>query len=246
MSLKLKSHYVLFENISIGILATWLILSMMYFAFYLTVIKFEWRFVYYYIWLIVFGLPLWFFRKQVALVLQNWQAPDWLQFFLLAYGMVLLEEIFAALVNNLSEGFNVWLYLKRIGQFWAFNVLAFTGLITATWLLFRYIQYTQWDMLFLVGLTGLYSERIILLLPYQLQTFIVFAPLTFFTYALILYPALMNRKEGKLKRTLLLPLRYALFIVTWYVFSQPSVWLLMTLRSAFPLLFPPCNFIACG
>ena len=44
-----------------------------------------------------------------------------MKFALLGYAMVLLKEVFAALVNNLAEGFTLTLYLRRIGQFGALN-----------------------------------------------------------------------------------------------------------------------------
>ncbi len=227
------------------LLAIWLILSMIYFAAYMLAVEFEWQFLYYYVWLVAFGLPLWFFRRRVKAVLQNWQAPGWVKFFLLAYGMVMLEEVLAALFTHLDEGFNLWLYLRRITQFWAFNILAFTGLIFATWLLFTRVQYTFGEMFCLTGLAGLYSERVVFSLPTQPQVFIVFAPIVLFTYGLILSPALMSGNTSR-RRALPFLLRCAAMVMAWYVFSQPPVWLLGILRVNYPFLFPPCGFIPCG
>ncbi len=228
-----------------GFLITWLVLSMVYFAIYLALVQFQWQFLYYYVWLIVFGLPLFFFREKVTTLLKGWKINQHVKFFLLGYGMVLLEEIFAALFNNLGEGFNTWLYLQRIGQFWLFNIFAFTGLIFAAWFLFNRIQYSFGEMFCLAGLTGLYAERVIFLLPAQPQVFVVFAPIMLFTYGLILSPALMS-VETQPRRTFPFLLRIALMLLAWYLFSQPPVALLMVLRNAYPFLFPPCQFIPCG
>lgn len=226
-------------------LAAWLGLSLVYFAIFLTFGEFQWQFVYYYVWLLVFGLPLWIFREPVRRWLVHWPAPGVFKFLSLAYGMVLLEEIFAALFNHLSEGFNLWLYLQRIGQFWLFNIFAFTGLIFAVWYLFNRFDYSFGEMFGLAGLTGLYSERIIFLLPAQWPVFIVFAPIMLFTYGLILSPALLSVAE-KPRRKLPFLLRLMALFVVWYLFSQLPVLLLTVLRTNYPLLFPPCQFISCG
>jgi hypothetical protein len=229
----------------IQVLIGWLILSLVYFAAYMALKEFHWQFVYYYLWLIGFGLPLYIFREQIGRLLQRWKVNRHLKFFLLGYGMVLLEEIFAALMNHLSEGFNLLLFLQRIGQFWFFNVLAFTGLIIAAWFLYTRFQYSFTEMFFLAGLTGLISERTITLLPGNWPVFIVFAPMNIFTYGLILSPALMS-VEPRPRRKVHFLFRIVLVFVLWYSLSQLPVLLLTVLRSHFPAFFPPCIFIPCN
>jgi|CXWL01.1.fsa_nt_gi hypothetical protein len=238
-----QSHVSAPGKIARIILMTWLVLSMVSITL-LQIAKFEWQFLVPY-WLIACCVPLWHFRHQITTTLQNWRAPDWLKFFLLAYGMVLFEETFSALFNHLSEGFNFWIFIQRIGQFWAFNVLAFTGLILATWLLYSRVQFTQWEMFCLIGFTGLFSERIIYLLPNELIGFLTFAPTIFIFYGFILSPALMSMKLPP-RRVLHPVLKYALMLLAWTLLSQPPGWLLASLRIAFPVLFPSCDFIPCG
>jgi hypothetical protein len=158
--------------------------------------------------------------------------------------MVLFEETFSAFFNHLSEGFNFLIFIQRIGQFWAFNILAFTGLILATWLLYSRVQFTQWEMFCLIGFTGLFSERIIYLLPKESLGFLTFAPTIFIFYGFILSPALMSMKLPQ-RRVLHPVLKYALMLLAWTLLSQPPGWLLASLRIAFPVLFPSCNFIPC-
>ncbi len=226
-------------------LIAWLVLSLIFLAYMLTA-QFEWQLIYPYIFLF-FGLGLLYFRHRVTVILQSWQIMGWLKFFLLAYGMVLFEEIFAALLNHLSEGFNFWIYLLRIAQFWAFNILAFTGLILATWFLFTRFQYSLKEMFFLIGLTGLYSERIIFLISTEFQAFIVFAPIIMFTYGFIMSPALLSVDVNlSNRRTLPALLRYVLMILMWFLFSIPPIWLLDTLRLHYAFLFPSCQFIPCN
>ncbi len=229
----------------IQVLTGWLILSLVYFAFYMALKEFHWQFVYYYIWLIGFGLPLYLFREKVTELIRGWGANRHLKFFLLGYGMVLLEEIFAALMNHLSEGFQPLLFLQRIGQFWFFNLLAFTGLIVAVWFLFTRFQYSFTEMFFLAGLTGLISERTIFLMPTNWAAFIVFAPIVTYTYGLILSPALMS-VDIPSRRKIHFLLRMILVFILWYSLAQFPVLLLSVLRGQFPTLFPPCQFIPCG
>jgi hypothetical protein len=226
-------------------LVVWLIINLVYFAVYMAFVEFQWQFIYYYVWLIVFGFPLWLYRDKASVIIKSWKVNRHLKFFLLAYAMVLLEEIFAAFLNHMSEGFNIWIFFQRVGQFWFFNILAFTGLIFAVWFLYNRFEYSFAEMFCLAGLTGLYSERIIFYIPAELQVFVVFAPIMLFTYGLILSPALISIDIPH-RRKLHFFLRLTLMLLAWYLFSQPPVFLLSILRSNYPFLFPPCQFIPCG
>jgi len=104
---------------------------------YLAAIEFIPQFLYPFLWLGLVGLPVWRWRWPLARRLQGWRLPGFLKFMLLGYMMVLLEEVFAALVNHLAEGFSWPLFLQRIGQFWAFNLLGFTGYFVGWYLLAR-------------------------------------------------------------------------------------------------------------
>src|SRR5262249_52107706 len=151
-----------------------------------------------------------------------------------------LEETFAALVNNLAEGFSPGLYLLRVGQFWASNVLAFTGLIVAWYLLPRLTRFGRREMFFLAGLFGLYAEHAINLLPQgNALAFALTAPLIIFVYGLILAPAQLSAPDGALPaRRLPWPLRYPLALLLPLLLSIPPIIALTVLRARFPGLFP--------
>jgi hypothetical protein len=169
--------------------------------------------------------------------------PGFLKFMVLGYLMVLIEEVFAALVNHLSEGFFWPLFLLRIGQFWALNLFAFTGFFVGWYLLARFIGYSRVEMFFLGGCFGLYSERVVFLLPQgQLLQFILFAPLIIFTYGLILTPAVLSLGESGKPRLIWL-LRYPLAFLAPFLCSIPPLVLLNLLRGNFPDWFPPRKFI---
>src|SRR5690242_13259980 len=124
----------------------WLIVALIFWAWYLAAVAFVPQFLYPYLWLGLVGLLVWFWRRPLAVRLRAWRFPGFLKFMVLGYAMVLIEEVFAALVNNLSEGF-VWpLFVQRIGQFWALNLYTFTGFFVGWYLLARFIGYSRIEM----------------------------------------------------------------------------------------------------
>lgn len=230
-------------NIAWRLLLGWLLLALAVLLFYSIVTRpIPWQAFYFDVWLLGFGLPLWMFRCRVTAFLRDWKWPEGIRFVLLAYGMVLLEEIFAALFNHLTEGFRLELYLIRIGQFWVLNIFAFTGLILASGVLYTRIGYTLGEMFVLVGLTGLYSEKVIYALASAPLIFAVVAPVVFFSYGLIMVPSMMSVPARDFRR-FSTPVRYALFFATWFSMSIPFIFLLLFLRSRYPAFFPPTSLI---
>jgi hypothetical protein len=226
----------------IRVSVVWLIVALIFWGWYLAVVAFVPQFLYSYLWLGLVGLPVWRWRRTLARLLQSWRFPGFLRFMALGYLMVLIEEIFAALVNHLSEGFSWPLFLQRIGQFWALNLFTFTGFFVGWYLLARFIGYSRVETFFLGGCFGLYSERVIFLLPGQPLQFILFAPLIIFTYGLILTPAMLSLNNLR-KPLLLWLLRYPLAFLIPFLCSLPPVVLLQSLRASFPDWFPPRKFV---
>jgi len=226
----------------IRVSVAWLIVALIFWAWYLAAVAFVPQFLYSFFWLGLVGLPIWRWRRPLGRLVQAWRFPGFLKFMALGYLMVLIEEIFAALVNHLSEGFSWPLFLQRIGQFWALNLFAFTGFFVGWYLLARFIGFSRVEMFYLGGCFGLYSERVIFLLPGQLLVFILFAPLMIFTYGLILTPAMLSIGEPRKSRLVWL-LRYPLAFLIPFLCSLPPVVLLQSLRASFPDWFPPRKFV---
>jgi hypothetical protein len=220
----------------------WLVVALIFWAWYLAAVAFVPQFLYPYLWLGLVGLPVWLWRRPLGRGLQAWRFPGFFKFMALGYLMVLLEEIFAALVNHLSEGFSWPLFLQRVGQFWALNLFAFTGFFVGWYLLVRFVGYSRVEMFFLGGCFGLYSERVIFLLPGQALAFILFAPLIIFTYGLILTPAMLSLGEPREPRLIWL-LRYPLAFLVPFLCSIPPLVALQSLRASFPEWFPPHKFV---
>jgi len=191
----------------------------------------------------VVGLPLWFNRQRVTVLLQHWQMARLPKFLLLGYGMVLLEELFAALFNHLSEGFSWGGYLERIGQFWALNVFTFTGFIVGWYLLQRWLSFSPTEVFWVAGVAGLYTEHTYLFVFSNPIAFFVLAPLNILTYGLIISPAMLSMGQQS-TRSLHPVLKYPLALVTLFACSIIPVIVLQVLRTHFPDFFPPRKFVS--
>jgi hypothetical protein len=197
--------------------------------------------LYPFLWLGLVGLPVWRWRREIKRAAQAWRAPGLVKFMALGYLMVLAEETFSGLVANLSEGFSWPLFFIRVGQFWAFNLLAFTGLFVGWYLLIRRVGYSRGEIFFLTGFYGLISERVLISLPARPFAVLLFMPLTIFTYGLIITPAMLSAQPRAPRWPWLA--RYPLGVALPYLCAVPPVLLLAALRAWQPGFFPPHRFI---
>jgi hypothetical protein len=156
--------------------------------------------------------------------------------------MVLLEEILAALFNHLTEGFSWGLYIERIGQFWALNVLAFTGFIIGWYLVQRWLSFTYAEVFCVAGVWGLYAEHTYVFVILSPIIFFVLAPLNILTYGLIISPATLSLSERG-QRQLHPALRYLLTYGIIFACSLIPILILQILRAHFPDAFPPRKFV---
>lgn len=220
----------------------WLCISLIGLTWYLIAVEWLWQALYYYTFIFGFGIPLWLFRHRIIPRLQNWKLAPWIKFLLLGYGMVLFEEVLAALFNHLSEGFQLGVYLLRIEQFWAFNLFAFTGLIVAWYFLYSRIRYPLYEALILCGIWGLYTEGTIFFLASAPLFFVILTPLNIITYGLIMAPALLSIKKPGTR--IIPPLtRYLLAFGAPLLLSIIPDFVETSLRGQWPAFFPPEKFI---
>lgn len=197
--------------------------------------------VYYTLWVGVVGTWLYLYRRAISKRLQAWRFSPFLKFILLGYGAVLLEEIFAAFANNVSEGFSFPLLIVRIGQFWAFNLLAFTGFIFAWYFLIKTFRYSRREIFYLAGIWGIYSEGIYRQAATNpIAVLFLIAP-TILTYGIIITPAMRSFESGK--RSISRPIKYLLTYFLIYILSLLPLLILLSLRNHYPYLFPPTKFI---
>ncbi len=230
-----------FWKFAFKIFIVWAGIALIFFNWYFVFQAHNFIPLYIDIMLLAVGLPLWKNRREIALKLQSWPLSALLKFIVLGYGMVLFEEIFAAFVNNLNEGFSPALFIVRVLQFWAFNIFAFTSMIFGWYVLARKFLFSRMELFVLAGLWGLYCEKVIFLPPLVI---ISYAPLVALIYVVIIAPAIWSLPvPQRAERSWLV--RYPCGFLVVMVLAFVSTGILMLLRARFPLAFPPCNFIAC-
>ena len=198
--------------------------------------------LYFSLWLGGVGAIVWFFRQRLAGTLQHWRRSNCFKFLVLGYGMVLLEEIFAALSNHLSEGFQLLVFIERIGQFWALNIFAFTGFIVAWYVLISRVEYTNREVFYLSGAWGIFAEHVYRALFTNPPAFLLIAALEILTYGLLITPAMLSmapRGQRHIPRLWKYLITYSLL----FVCSLAPVAILILLRTHFAYLFPPTKFI---
>lgn len=118
---------------------------------------------------------------------------SFLTFLLLGISMILLEETIAGITVNLLSSENLTSLLSKVPPYYANNLLLLPGFTIAFWyILLRRYSYTQKEFLILVGLFGIFSEKIyihILTLPI---IGIPLAPVTMLTYIGIILPSYLS------------------------------------------------------
>lgn len=221
----------------------WTFISAILLVGYLTFAEWIWQGWYYVVWPLVAGTLVWRFRNPIKTTLTNWQIPPILKYVLIVYAIVLIEEVLAATLNHLSEGYAVSLHLKRIAQFWALNILAFSGMAWGGYLIFARYQFTRIHMFCLMGLYGQISEQLLVRLfnPAEAVAAFVLIPLTFWTYGIIFMPAILAIEDKPRKPLKLFHFPLAIGVI--FLASIPFIMTLDITRSAYPDLFPPRHMI---
>ncbi|MBE3134680.1 MAG: hypothetical protein IMZ55_14515 [Acidobacteria bacterium] len=199
--------------------------------------------LYFSLWIGGVGGIGWFFRQRLTGALQHWRRGNGFKFLILGYGMVLFEEIFAALANHLSEGFQFLVFIERIGQFWALNIFAFTGFIVGWYVLLSRVAYTNREVFYLSGAWGLFAEHVYRALFTNPMAFLLIAALEILTYGLIIMPAMLSMAPRG-QRHIARPWKYLLTYGLLFVCSLAPIGILIVLRTHFPYLFPPEKFVA--
>jgi hypothetical protein len=194
--------------------------------------------------MLLVGIFFWNRRTQLNAHIRAWRLSQFWKVVFLIYGMVLFEEVFAALFNHFSEGFSLEIYFLRIFQFWAFNVIAFTGFVFGWAILTRRYSFSVREVFWISGILGLFNEGIYKVLLTNPLAFAIFALPTSFIYGIVATPAALALGGGE-RRHLNPFLKYALTFTCIAILSLPCIMVLQDLRSIYPHAFPPCALIAC-
>jgi hypothetical protein len=135
--------------------------------------------------------------------------------------------------------------IERVGEFWLFNVFAFTGFIFAWYFASKRYAYTKREIFFLSGLWGLYGEHFLLQLGAGVIMTLFWILPTMCAYTLISAQPLLifegkhTKDAGKLKR-------YGIVLALMFLLSLPPIALLTQLRNTYPDAFPSCKNIPCA
>lgn len=197
--------------------------------------------LYLFLWLAFGGGAVYYFQEALTRKVNSPKGNIAVRFFAAGYAMVLFEEIFAALVNNISEGFTIMLFLERILQFWAFNLFAFSGMFVAWFLLRQYFLYSNKEVFYVTGIFGVYVELLSKGIHDTFSLILLIIPMIF-VYGLIVTPMALVSMPGKVRLESYI-VRYLVPLLFIFLSSLPFMYALDTLRCAHPNLFPPAHFI---
>ncbi|MFX1258567.1 MAG: hypothetical protein ACFFAN_11950 [Promethearchaeota archaeon] len=226
------------------IMLLWVGICLVFWLFFIIIFEFIFQFLYFFVWILCFGTFFWINKDFIKEKLRSWKVNSFFKFLIIGVGMVLLEEIFAALFNHLSEGFSFNLFLLRILQFWLFNVIVFTPWFIIWFILLKKFKYSVREVFYLAGICGLIFESIFFLLFLNPLGFLFITPLVIFTYGILIFPSVMGLEEECLsKKKINIFLKYVLSIIAPVLCSiLISGIIIGTFRPIYPELFPPEKF----
>jgi len=239
--IEINKSYKKFLN---WVLIGWLLLSGLLLITYVLFFEWIWQAWHYLVWPLVAGGLIWKYQNTIKATLLKSQLPTLLLFILLGYGAVLIEETLAALLNHLSEGFFLPLYLKRVTQFWALNVLAFSGIIWGGYIVFSRWQFSRMEMFCIIGLFGQFSERLLfeLFTPEKALAALTLMPWNFLIYGTMFLPAILLLEDKK-RKTCSKFICYPMAFMLIFLMSIPFIGLLEWSRELMPELYPPRKFV---
>ena len=196
--------------------------------------------VFYYIfWGGGWGWYIWRHKEKLEERLVAWNMGGFKKFLLLGIIMILIEETFAGFSLNLGVHTSLWSFVKVILQCYALNLFALPTLFFYT-TLFRESEERRVGksvVFVLVGLFGLYSEKIYTyVFVFPLAALFLILP-TMFTYAVIIAPSIMSFR-GMGTKTLPSALRYTFGLILPFLVSVPFIGVLFILMKHFPGAFP--------
>jgi len=217
----------------------WALAGCLFWLVYILAVEIEFTVLYYYFILFAVGLPLYFNRVKISSRLRAWKLGGFWKFMILGYGTVLFEETFAALFNHLNEGFEVGIFVTRIGQFWLLNLFAFTGFYLAFYFMIKRYKFSHTEIFFLAGPLGIFLERIFTN-PMLLLTL---GPIMIFVYGfMISLPMLsMDVNRGKVVN------RWWKYFIVYVAIILASIIpgaIMGYLREINPLWFPPADMVS--
>jgi len=185
---------------------------------------------YYAVWLTFSGW-LWKKRERLSLWLQARPLPEFPLFVGLGLVMILVEETIAGVAVHLLSVDSVGQLFAVVPLYYFNNLLLLPGFIVGWYVLLKFCAYSRTEVFVLVGLFGLFSEKIYI---HVLTIPILGIPLilpTMFTYMAIIMPSILSLRSQS-TRPLNRPLRYLLGFVFPIIVSMPFIFIHTLLTNA--------------
>lgn len=216
------------------------ILSLIYWVWYNFVSPTP-QIFYYVLWIVVFGSFFYLYRDRIKAYFKSIKLNYFYKFLLIGLIVILLEEIFAALFNHLSEGFNFSLYLIRILQFWLLNIIIFSIWFIVWYQLLSRYRYSGREVFWLAGITGLFMEGVIYSIFSNPVYFLLMLLPMIYVYGIIISVPFwsimdMNKSKRNVKRRFVL---YIISLIIILVFVYLTGIIVELLKVQYPSLFPP-------
>ena len=228
-------------NLREKVVITWICISFMFWIVYSILIDIFYPMFYFFIWILVFGVPLLKYKEKLRVILQNWQLNSFVKFLILGYGTIMLKDLVKAFFITVSEGFEINLFFTRVTQLWTLNTMALTGFILGWYFLITRIFFSDYEVFYVAGIFGLFSEDVIFSLITNPIGFIFLAPLEICAYGLLITPAALSVKNRG-NRTIISLLKYVVAILIIIAFSFIPVSIVAIIKIYFPELIPPNLF----
>lgn len=114
---------------------------------------------YYAVWLGIMAM-FWRRRESFARIFQSSPWGSGVTFIVLGWFMIGLEETLAGVAVNILQVTDVFSLLAILPQYYANNFFLLSGFLVAWYILLRCYSYSQKEVFILVGLFGLFSEKI--------------------------------------------------------------------------------------
>ena len=185
---------------------------------------------YYAVWLTFSGW-LWKHRERLSLWLQARPLPEFPLFVGVGLVMILVEESIAGVAVHLLSVDSVWQLFAVVPLYYFNNLLLLPGFIVGWYVLLKFCAYSRTEVFVLVGLFGLFSEKIYI---HVLTIPILGIPLilpTMFTYMAIIMPSILSLRSQS-TRPLNRPFRYLLGFVFPIIVSIPFIFIHTLLTNA--------------
>ena len=185
---------------------------------------------YYAVWLTFSGL-LWKNRERLGLWLKSRPLPEFPLFVGLGLMMILVEETIAGIAVHLLNVESIGQLFAVVPPYYFNNLLLLPGFIVGWYILLKLYAYSRTEVFALVGLFGLFSEKIYVhVLAIPILGVALLLP-TMFTYMAIIMPSILSlRSQGT--RQLNRLLRYLLGFFFPIIVSMPFIFVHTLLTNA--------------